>query len=242
MKKFIQKELLDYKLLLRSIPSMVVTFFIVSVILMNLLANKEITTNIDWLVIDCGLLISWVTFLTMDMVTKHFGCKASIRLSFLAIVINLLVCLILFGISLLPGNWSAYYTFNNTAINIALNNTFGGTWFVVVGSMIAFGCSAIVNSVLNTFIGRRTNNTYKGYVIRTYISTLVGQFVDNLVFALLISHTFFGWSFLQCCICSLTGCLLEFIGEAAFTPFSYKICNQWEIDNVGKDYIERCIK
>ena len=176
------------------------------------------------------------------MVAKHFGAKASIKISFLAIAVNLLVCLILFGISLLPGNWSEYYTFNDNRINVALNNTFGGTWFVVAGSMVAFGCSAIVNSVLNTFIGNHLNDTYKSYVMRTYISTLIGQFVDNMVFALLISHTFFEWTLIQCCVCSLTGCLLELVGEVIFTPFSYKICNQWKLDNVGKDYIERCIK
>ena len=41
----IKNVLEDYKLLLRSIPASTVTCFIVSVILMNLLANKELISS-----------------------------------------------------------------------------------------------------------------------------------------------------------------------------------------------------
>ena len=42
------------------------------------------------------------------------------------------------------------------------------------------------------------------FVLRTYISTAVGQFVDNLVFAFIVSYFFFGWSIGQCFICAAT--------------------------------------
>ena len=94
MFKFLQKELEDYKILLRNIPSLTVSLFIISVISMNLLSNKEISTGLSWLALDCGLLVSWLSFLTMDIVTKRFGARAAIKLSVLAVGINLLFCVI----------------------------------------------------------------------------------------------------------------------------------------------------
>ena len=100
MMKFIKREIEDYKHLLRAIPSLTVSLFVVSVILMNLLANKEIQTGLSWVALDCGLLVSWLSFLSMDVITKRFGAKASTKISILAIGVNLIVCFMLFLISL----------------------------------------------------------------------------------------------------------------------------------------------
>ena len=78
----------DYKVLLRSIPASTVTLFIVSVIMMNLLANKELI-SLPWLALDCGFAVSWVSFLCMDMICKRFGARASIMVSVMALGINL---------------------------------------------------------------------------------------------------------------------------------------------------------
>ena len=123
----IKESINNYALLLRSVPSLVMTLFVVSVVLMNLLANKEIGLNLDWLALDCGFTVSWLSFLCMDMLTKRFGPKAAIQLSLTAMAINLFVCGILFVISLIPGNWGEYYNYENDIVNQALNSTIGGT-------------------------------------------------------------------------------------------------------------------
>ena len=73
----LKREIVEMKLLLRSVPFPVVTLFAVSVIMMNLLANKSIALPVDWLALDCGIVVSWVSFLSMDIITKHFGPKAA---------------------------------------------------------------------------------------------------------------------------------------------------------------------
>ena len=95
MKERIKKSWKEFKLLLRSIPATVVTLFVVSVICMNLLANKTLI-QLDWIALDGGILISWLSFMCMDIITKHFGPKAANRISILAAGINLLTCLIFF--------------------------------------------------------------------------------------------------------------------------------------------------
>lgn len=229
----------DYKILMRNVPAIPLVMFVVSVILMNLLANKEIDMHFSWLALDCGFTVSWMSFLFMDMLTKRFGAKAAIKISLTAMVINLFVCLGLYLISIIPGNWAAFYDSENTIVNDALNSTFGGTWYVVLGSALAFACSAIVNAVLNESIGAKfKRNNFIAYAVRSYVSTLTAQFVDNFIFATFVGHVFFGWTMMQCFTCSLTGCIVELLCEVIISPYGYKVCKAWEASGVGKEYIK----
>ena len=229
----------DYKVLLRSIPASTVTLFIVSVIMMNLLANKELI-SLPWLALDCGFAVSWVSFLCMDMVCKRFGARASIMVSVMALGVNLAVSLVFWLLTLTPGMWGAYYDTGLAEVNDALNATIGGTWYVVLGSSCAMLVSSVVNSLLNQAIGRLEHkNTFGAFALRSYVSTGIAQFVDNLVFAIIVSHTFFGWTWLQVLTCSLTGAVAELLCEVFLSPVGYRVVRGWERENVGALYLQR---
>ena len=229
----------DYKVLLRSIPASTVTLFIVSVIMMNLLANKELI-SLPWLALDCGFAVSWVSFLCMDMICKRFGARASIMVSVMALGINLGVSLVFWLLTLTPGMWGAYYDTGLLEVNDALNATIGGTWYVVLGSSCAMLTSSVVNSLLNQAIGRLEHkNTFGAFALRSYVSTGIAQFVDNLVFAVIVSHTFFGWTWLQVLTCSLTGAVAELLCEVFLSPVGYRVARGWERENVGELYLRR---
>ena len=229
----------DYKVLLRSIPASTVTLFIVSVIMMNLLANKELI-SLPWLALDCGFAVSWVSFLCMDMICKRFGARASIMVSVMALGLNLGVSLVFWLLTLTPGMWGAYYDTGLLEVNDALNATIGGTWSVVLGSSCAMLTSSVVNSLLNQAIGRLEHkNTFGAFALRSYVSTGIAQFVDNLVFAIIVSHTFFGWTWLQVLTCSLTGAVAELLCEVFLSPVGYRVVRGWERENVGELYLQR---
>ena len=229
----------DYKVLLRSIPASTVTLFIVSVIMMNLLANKELI-SLPWLALDCGFAVSWVSFLCMDMVCKRFGARVSIMVSVMALGVNLAVSLVFWLLTLTPGMWGAYYDTGLFEVNDALNATIGGTWYVVLGSSCAMLTSSVVNSLLNQAIGRLEHkNTFGAFALRSYVSTGIAQFVDNLVFAVIVSHTFFGWTWLQVLTCSLTGAAAELLCEVFLSPVGYRVVRGWERENVGELYLQR---
>lgn len=238
MKSKIIYEFEDTKRLLRAVPSGLMVLFCLSVVLMNLLANKEIYTGVSWFALDCGILLSWLSFLCMDVMAKRFGPKAAVKVSLIASTVNLCVCAVLKVIALIPGNWGEFYTFNNTIANEALNNTIGGTWYVLFGSTVAIIASSVVNAVLNHTVGKlmKTNN-FRAFAVRSYASTVAAQFVDNMVFSLIVSYHFFGWSLLQCFMCSLTGCVAELICEVVFSPIGYRVSKQWEEENVGAEYL-----
>ena len=77
MLKRIKNSFAEFRLLLNSVPTAVTVFFVISVFAMNLLANKSINLPVDWLALDCGIIVSWFAFLTMDNVTQHFGPQAA---------------------------------------------------------------------------------------------------------------------------------------------------------------------
>lgn len=233
------RELYDEsKILLRTIPANVVTLFAVSVVCMNLLANKTLL-QLDWIALDGGILISWLSFMCMDIITKHFGPKASSIISLHAVSINLLTCLIFFVASIIPSTADDYTAFDGI---------FGGTWFVLLGSTVAFLSSAVINNILNHTIGKCFRNNPDGklaYAMRTYISTFIGQFLDNFIFSVIVFVCFapifwdgFCWTVLQCATCALTGAMAELLMEIIFSPFGYRITRKWKAENIGKDYFE----
>ena len=235
----LKETLEDYKILLRSIPASTITVFVVSVILMNLLANKELV-SFPYLALDCGFTLSWVAFLCQDMICKRFGPKASVKVSIMALACNLAVSLLFWLVSLAPGMWGAYYTTESIEVNAALNSTIGGSWYVVLGSSVAMLCSSFVNSHVNQFIGHLTDDgSFAKFALRSYVSTGVGQFVDNLVFALIVSYNFFGWTPVQVITCSVTGALAELACEILLSPVGFRVASGWEREGVGEDYVQK---
>ncbi len=235
---YIKREQSETQLLFRSIPSAVVSLFVVSVICMNLLANKTLIQT-EWIALDGGILISWLSFMCMDIITKYFGPKASNKVALLASSINLLTCLIFYIAGIIPSNANDY---------TALNGILCGTWFILLGSTVAFLISALINNFLNWLIGKAFYKNPDGklaYAMQSYISTFIGQFMDNLIFSVIVFMLFapiywngFCWSLLQCIICALTGAFAELIMEILFSPIGYKIIKKWKSQHVGEQYFE----
>ena len=235
---FIRRELKDYTLLLRNIPSLVVNLFILSVVCMNLLANKELV-SCKYLALDCGFTLSWISFLCMDMICKRFGPKAAIKISLLALLVNLCTFVLFNLLSHTPGMWGEFYTTENQEVNRALNATFGGSWYVVLGSALAFITSSIINALLNTAIGSSLKkNNFFSFALRSYVSTAIAQFADNFIFATVVSKIFFGWSWTQVIVCSAIGAFFELLCEVVFSGLGWKVVRQWEKENVGNEYLE----
>lgn len=234
--KWLRDEYELTKILLRSIPAPVVALFVISVIAMNILANKTLVQT-EYLAIDGGILISWLSFLSMDIVVKHFGPKASNRMSVFAMLVNLLVCLIFFIASIIPSDADDYSKFNEII---------GGTWFILLSSTIAFMSSALINNGLNFAVGKLFKKNPDGklaFFTRSYVSTFIAQFADNLIFAMLTFMVFapifwdgFHWTFIQCVTCSVLGALLELVMEVVFSPIGYLVVKNWKKNNVGEQY------
>lgn len=243
---WVKAELTDYKILLRNIPSLTISIFILSVVCANLMANKELISY-KYVALDCGFVFSWLMFLCMDVICKRWGAKASIKVSLLALLVNLVVCAIFALLSLAPGKWGEFYGYEDEivaqAVNSSLNSTFGGAWYVVFGSALAFIVSSIINAFLNVSIAKIFSKSGKSrgfgeFAGRSYVSTMIAQLVDNLLFATVVSKFFFGWTWTQVAVCSCIGAVCELLAEVFFSGFGYKIVTRWEKENVGQQYFD----
>ena len=163
----------DYKVLLRNVPALVTVAFCVGTCWMNISAGK-ILINAMNVAITGGFLLSWLPFLCLDIVSKRFGAKAAILLNFLSAICNTLFVVGLSIVAAIPT--SEDYT--------AFNTVLGSVWFITLSSIVAFVVSGIVNSLLNAAIGKLFKNKTSRveFATRSFISTFVGQAVDNFLF------------------------------------------------------------
>ena len=219
----------EFRQILRTVPPLIFSLLVLSVVGMNLLANKSIDTGVEWLALDGGILFSWLTFMTMDVLTHCYGPRAATAVSFVGLGLNLMMALIFFLASRIPGAWGESFVDGSEAvINHALDSTFGGTWYIILGSSVAYIASSVLNNFINHGIGKvlKENRSFGSFALRSYASTFLAQFADNLIFALLVSRNFFGWTLLQCFTCALTGAVMELMFEVFFSPLGYRMSRQ----------------
>ena len=236
-----QKAKSDLVSMFTTVNALLFCLMAMSLVGMNLLANKMIDTGLEFLPLDGGIMLSWLCFLTMDVLTHCYGPRTATVMSWVAMGVNLFMAAIFFAASKIPGIWGeSFVEGSEQIINTALNNTFGGTWYIILGSSIAFAVSALANNFSNWSIGKIVGSKGFGtFALRSYVSTFVAQFVDNLTFGLLVSRLFFGWTLLQCVTCAATGAVLELFFEIVFSPIGYRIAKSIGISEVVQSGTEK---
>lgn len=236
----------DWLKTLRSVPALALALITVATVLMNILANKSIIElprfgNGDyWLVQDAGILLSWIGFLVGDLMVKNFGPKNAIRVNLTCLGLSLGISGLLALISCIPGTWSASYEYVGE-INSALNATMGNVWYVIIGSAIASAVGLIINALSQGLLLKKIQNKhgdkYWGFFVASAGSTMLGQFVDNIVFAAIVSLNFFGWTWFSVLSCSVLGMLIELVVELIFSPITYRISKNWDKNHIGVKYM-----
>lgn len=226
----------DYKLLLNNVPALVTSTFILSTVIMNVLAGK-IIFSLGNVAVTGGFLLSAMPFLCMDCTTKRFGARAAIMLNILSAVGNIFAVVLFAIVAAIPTPNQDYTAFNTVV---------GGVWFISVASIVAFVVSGVANSLINSAIGKMFNGTSAAeFYSRSFISTFIGQAIDNFLF-LFLTYTVFApaiWHMdampvLTCLVTGAVGGLVELVAEVVLSPAAFSIVKSWERDNIGHEYIE----
>lgn len=231
-KSFIKSCVEEFK----KVPNWLIGLSAVTTILMNILANKTLFSDSSLFSVDCGIIVSWVMFLVMDIATQRYGGKASFSITIFDVLVSLGMSGLMSIVSIIPET-SVSGWFQTQEASTALNNLIGNNYLVIMTSLFAFVCASVVDIVSNLTFGRWLNNTkfFKGennkrttkgffvYVIRAYASTFLSQFVDNLVFMIIAYPLLFN---MPCSIGSiLLGAFLvsiaELVVELIFAPIGY---------------------
>ncbi len=163
-----------------------------------------------------GILLSWATFMIMDITTELFGKKETMKIYTFAGLINLFIVVLSQVVILIPGVYPEQ--------NAAFAQIFSNGVRTALASFAAFWFGNFVNMQIMIKLKSKTNSNSKFLLfIRAVVSTIFGQFVDNLLFATLafapIGLSLFETSWTTILTTSLFGTFMETIIESCFVPF-----------------------
>lgn len=234
VKNWLKKDWHETKVLFRCVPALPFAVLCGALIAMNILANKTIV-NESWIALDAGITVSWISFLAGDMLVKRFGPKAAFKVSIAAVCVQLMAIVLLAVGGALP--WGT-----NAEPIVGFDSLFcsaGLIWPLCSGTF-AFIVAMLVDTFLNwaIFSRMRDKKAFKSYAVASYVSTAVGQFVDNFVFGLTFTFAAGYVSFNSLWLFAAIGALVELLCQVVLSPVGFKIAESWRKNGVGQAYVD----
>jgi len=179
------------------------------------------------LIFDAGTLIFPLSYIFDDVLTEVYGYSVSRRIIWIGFGALLLVSVTLMLVGAMPGesNWLATNAAGDAATadfgQQAFQKTLGLTWRIVLGSLMAFWSGSFLNDFVLAKMKVRTNGRFLW--MRTIGSTLLGEGVDTLVFAIV---AFLGVLPMDILISLIVANYIFKCGvEILFTPITYAVVN-----------------
>lgn len=238
--KWLKNEIKVSQVLFRSVPGVVLSLLLLSIVLMNLLASVALV-NTSWIALDAGIFVAFIGFLLLDMIVKRFGAKAAIRVTVLGFIVNLAVAGLFTLVAVIANASGQYYPLADYATTTQ--------WWIIGASATAFLISDIADALIHELILKRFKKNKEGIVAHAtsaWVSTFFGQTFDNLLFGLLFTFpaSMIGlWgmkpmSLLGLVSFALAGGIAELLCQVLFTPYGYKVAEGWRAKGVGQEYLD----
>jgi uncharacterized integral membrane protein (TIGR00697 family) len=144
--------------------------------------------------LTCGVLLWPLEFVITDIVNEYYGPKAVRRISFTAIALISYAFLMFFlAIGVPPADFWISTGKSNGIDNMqtAFNGIFGQGMRIIIGSLVAFLVSQLVDVYIFHKIKKRTGN--KHIWLRATGSTLVSQLIDSYIVLFIAFSGVFSW-------------------------------------------------
>jgi uncharacterized integral membrane protein (TIGR00697 family) len=185
---------------------------------------------------DGGTLLFPFSYVFGDILTEVYGFRASRKVIWTGFICLAFSALLFFFLRLLPadGEWESYA--GSAAYEAILGGMSSGG--IVLASLAAY----LIGEFSNSLILSKMKVVFKGRFLwmRTIGSTLVGEFLDSLVFVLVASLTgVFGWALFLSLV--LTNYFFKCALEAALTPVTYFVIARLK-KSEGADIYDEGIK
>ncbi|KAA2239136.1 queuosine precursor transporter [Chitinophaga agrisoli] len=144
--------------------------------------------------LTCGVLLWPLEFVMTDIVNEYYGAKAVRRISYTAVaLISYAFLMFYLAIGVPPADFWVSSQAQNGVPNMqfAFSGIFGQGMRIIVGSLVAFLVSQIVDVTVFHHIKRRTGE--KHVWLRATGSTVVSQFVDSYIVLFIAFSGVFPW-------------------------------------------------
>jgi uncharacterized integral membrane protein (TIGR00697 family) len=160
-------------------------FFITNAVTAELISNKLIDVPISFgafghqfgpFTTVIGVILWPIIFLVTDLINEFYGPKVIRRLSWVTSGLIAYCFVIVFLSMRVPANTSIT---PDTANDFEYRKVFGQSQFVIIGSIVAFMFSQILDATLFAWIKAKTGNKY--IWLRSTGSTVVSQLFDSFI-------------------------------------------------------------
>ena len=207
---------------------LIIGLFVAILLVSNIASSAKLVT-LGPLEFDAGTLIFPLTYIFDDVLTEVYGYKTSRRVIWIGFVCLALMSAILMIVGILPGTefWRTTNAVGDPVAGVlnygqdAFDKILGLTGRIVLGSLLAF----FVGSFSNDFVLAKLKIITNGKMLwlRTIGSTILGEGLDTLVFALVAFLGILPTADLIALI--LSNYVFKVGVEVVLTPVTYAIVN-----------------
>lgn len=176
--------------------------------------------------LTCGVILWPLEFVITDIINDFYGPKAVRRISYIAVTFIAYAFIMFYGAMSLPaaGFWPGSQVSNGVPnMNAAFNSVFGQGMWIIVGSLIAFLVSQVVDVTVFHQIKKRTGE--KKIWLRATGSTLVSQLVDSFIVLFIAFYIGQGWSIQRVLAICVVNYAYKFVVAILLTPVIYFVHN-----------------
>ncbi len=184
--------------------------FVAVLIISNIASTKLVT--LFGMTFDAGTLLFPLSYIFADILTEVYGYTKTRQVIWYGFVSLVLMTATFFVVGLLPAAsvWEHQH---------AYDAILGTTPLIVLGSILAYLCGEFVNAIVLAKMKVYTQGKYLW--ARTIGSTVVGQGVDTIVFALVAFSTILPYDILISLI--IANYVFKVGVEVLFTPVTYQL-------------------
>jgi len=197
----------------------------------SLLGEKGLTYTLT-----CGVLLWPLEFVMTDIVNEYYGPKAVRRISYIAVGLICYAFVMFYMAIAVPAEQSFWVGSQREAgipdMQVAFSSIFGQGMWIIVGSLVAF----LVSQLLDVWVFHRIKKAtgQKKVWLRATGSTLVSQFIDSFIVLFIAFHIGRDWSIQRVLAIGLVNYSYKALMALVLTPVLYFV--EARIDAyLGKD-------
>jgi uncharacterized integral membrane protein (TIGR00697 family) len=172
--------------------------------------------------LTCGVLLWPLEFIITDIVNEYYGPKAVRRISFTAVALIAYAFVMFYMAMKIPPAdfWIGSKSSSGISdMQVAFSGVFGQGMWIILGSLVAFLVSQIVDVTVFHKIKKVTGE--KWVWLRATGSTVISQLVDSFVVLFIAFKIGNGWSWQLVLAICLVNYTYKFIMAVVLTPFIY---------------------
>ncbi|MCF8289991.1 MAG: queuosine precursor transporter, partial [Chitinophagaceae bacterium] len=189
--------------------------------------------------LTCGVLLWPLEFVITDIVNEYYGPKAVRRTSLIAVAL-ISYAFIMFYLAMWAapaGFWVESKMQNGVpSMQLAFEAIFGQGMWIIIGSIIAFMVSQLIDVTVFHQIKKRTGD--KMIWLRSTGSTVVSQLVDSFVVLFIAFKIGNGWAWSTVLAVGVVNYMYKFTMAIVLTPLIHLIRNRIE-NYVGAEAAEK---